>query len=625
MSLALVIRQTALVLGLGLSLMCGNALAGTVVLPETGQTTCYDTAGSVIPCAGTGQDGDRLAGVAWPSPRFTNNGNGTLTDNLTGLVWLQNALCFSGRTGAQALNDANTLNSGECGLSDGSVEGDWRLPNVNELDSLVNAEQVSTAAWLNSQGFTNVLNGVYWSSTNWVVLTGSAWSVIMFSGASAPRDKGFGNNVLPVRAATTLPAELWKTGQTTCYDYPAGSAIACPGTGQDGDWLAGVPWPSPRFADNSNGTATDNLTGLIWLKNADCFSVQTWANALNSANTLNSGECGLSDSSVEGDWRLPNTIELRSISDYSQAYPGLPSGHPFTNVQSTFPSFYWSSSTYAANPGNAFIVDHWEAGGRVDAGVKTGSYYVWPVRGGQLSDFTPNAFTFTAQTGVALSTVATSNAITVGGIDTASPISIVGGTYSINGGAYTAAAGTVNNGDTVTVRQTSSASYSTLTTATLTIGGVSEAFYVFTLAAPPPAPPPPGEPVPPPTPLVNVAVNGNTAAELTLGSPVALTYQVVGCQNQEMFVVVNAPAMGIVWSFLNAAGQWIKLPANLADITPFINWGPADGGYFLFVGNVPVGDYELYLGCDFVVNGHLDFTGGTTINGVYDHVVVHVR
>ena len=99
------------------------------------------------------------------------------------------------------------------------------------------------------------------------------------------------------------------------------------------------------------------------------------------------------------------------------------------------------------------------------------------------ADTTPNAFSFTAQTGVALSTVATSNTITVAGINSAANISIAGGTYSINGGAYTAVTGTANNGDTVTVKQTSSAGYSILTTATLTIGGVSGAFNVTTLAA----------------------------------------------------------------------------------------------------------------------------------------------
>ncbi len=98
-------------------------------------------------------------------------------------------------------------------------------------------------------------------------------------------------------------------------------------------------------------------------------------------------------------------------------------------------------------------------------------------------DTTPDPFSFTPQTGVALSTVATSNTITVTGISAAAPISVVGGDYSINGGAYTAAAGSVNNGNTVTVRQTSSGSYGTLTTATLTIGGVTGNFNVTTMAA----------------------------------------------------------------------------------------------------------------------------------------------
>ncbi len=97
-------------------------------------------------------------------------------------------------------------------------------------------------------------------------------------------------------------------------------------------------------------------------------------------------------------------------------------------------------------------------------------------------DTTPDAFSFTAQTGVARSTLTTSNTITVSGINTASPISIVGGTYSIDGGTYTSATGTVNNGDTVMLQQTSSGSFSTLTTATLDIGGVSGAFDVTTLA-----------------------------------------------------------------------------------------------------------------------------------------------
>jgi hypothetical protein len=70
---------------------------------------------------------------------------------------------------------------------------------------------------------------------------------------------------LPAFASTVqLPA----TGQTSSY-----------GTNDDGALQNGVTWPSPRFRDNCNGTVTDNLTGLIWLKNANCFGVQ-WTAAL---------------------------------------------------------------------------------------------------------------------------------------------------------------------------------------------------------------------------------------------------------------------------------------------------------------------------------------------------------
>lgn len=96
----------------------------------------------------------------------------------------------------------------------------------------------------------------------------------------------------------------------------------------------------------------------------------------------------------------------------------------------------------------------------------------------------PDAFSFTAQTGVALSTVISSNTVTINGIDTPpSAISITNGEYSINGGAWTSAAGTIGNGDTVQVRHTSSASNSTQTTSTLTIGGVSGLFRSTTEAA----------------------------------------------------------------------------------------------------------------------------------------------
>lgn len=130
-----------------------SAAAGTVQLPVTVQTSSY----------GTNDDGALKKGVTWPSPRFTDNINGTVTDNLTGLIWLKNANCF-GVQWTAALKDIGSLANGQCGLTDGSTAGQWRLPNVRELESLVNVGQSNAAAWLNVQGFSSVQSGHYWSS-----------------------------------------------------------------------------------------------------------------------------------------------------------------------------------------------------------------------------------------------------------------------------------------------------------------------------------------------------------------------------------------------------------------------------------------------------------------------------
>lgn len=99
-------------------------------------------------------------------------------------------------------------------------------------------------------------------------------------------------------------------------------------------------------------------------------------------------------------------------------------------------------------------------------------------------DTTPDAFAFTDVTGAARSTLYTSNQITVAGINAAAAISVTGGEYQINGGAWTSSPGTVSNGNTVQVRGTSSSAYSTAVPVSLTIGGVSDTYTITTLADP---------------------------------------------------------------------------------------------------------------------------------------------
>ncbi len=148
----------------------------------------------------------------------------------------------------------------------------------------------------------------------------------------------------------------------------------------------GQTWPTPRFTDNSDGTVTDNLTGLIWLKNANASGgTRSWADALadvaelNASGTMNSNA---SDDTSNGgshqtDWCLPSVKELQSLIDFGNVGPALPSGHPFEHVQS---SSYCPGTTYADNTGYVWHVT--VTNGNLGYGSKTFTSYVWPVRAG---------------------------------------------------------------------------------------------------------------------------------------------------------------------------------------------------------------------------------------------------
>lgn len=151
--------------------------------------------------------------------------------------------------------------------------------------------------------------------------------------------------------------------------------------GDDGDLGIGAAWPSPRFTTiftdpAYGGTAKDNLTGLEWAKNPVYvfgygFSGKaTWNNAIDFCNNL--VYAGRSD------WRLPSRKELMSLVDYAHSSPILPSGHPFAYVEN---SYYWSSTSCASSTGSAWTVGM--GSGAVLGNAKSGSWWVWPVRGGQ--------------------------------------------------------------------------------------------------------------------------------------------------------------------------------------------------------------------------------------------------
>ncbi len=322
---------------------------GIIDLPLTGQASCYcpdDGAGGACPdanCSGgwcedavcaspaspPGQDGHLMMGTAWPSPRFAvnagppDNGN-TITDNLTGLMWTTNANVWGcSRNWQNAMNLIAGLNY--------AGHADWRMPNMRELESLFYsgfAEAgncggpgcATLAAWLNTQGFTNVQSALYWTSTEYLdnAQADDAWAL-----SFATADYWLGWNIvnnaknlvthctLPVRdSGSSGTVSLPKTGADNCSNpaWSWDSDGACNGswageTVQDGFLQKGAAWTvAARFTDNLDGTVTDNLTGLTWTRdgsmelamNADGLTSDLFQGALqfvDDMNTQANGRC----------------------------------------------------------------------------------------------------------------------------------------------------------------------------------------------------------------------------------------------------------------------------------------------------------------------------------------------
>jgi hypothetical protein len=150
-------------------------------------------------------------------------------------------------------------------------------------------------------------------------------------------------------------------------------------TDDDGTLQKGVAWPTPRFVTNNvvstDVVILDRLTGLMWTKDANLPSgTKLLADAFTYCTNLTYGGYH--------DWRLPNVCELLSLIDYGRSSPAIPAGHPFLNVQN---SMYWSSSYGAsgASPATRQLAVN-VGSGDLDGyfTLKTGTYYVWPVRSG---------------------------------------------------------------------------------------------------------------------------------------------------------------------------------------------------------------------------------------------------
>jgi len=130
---------------------------------------------------------------------------------------------------------------------------------------------------------------------------------------------------------------------------------------------------------------TDSVTGLVWLQQASCTQLQgTWSKSIGAVNALQSGQCGLTDGSTAGQWRMPNRKELESLADriqtneadffnasWTSADSNLNSlGAPFSNFVSL--QYYWTSTTQAGNTSNAWTVFSCDWGVYATAKSQTG-------------------------------------------------------------------------------------------------------------------------------------------------------------------------------------------------------------------------------------------------------------
>ena len=288
--------------------------------------------------------------------RFQDHRDGTITDRFTGLMWSKNADPAAGPFNwSQALDAVSGLNANKyCGYQD------WRLPNVNELASLVD-RSVYAPALPRGHPFLNI-KVWYWTGTTTADYHNHAWRIYFFLGNIDYGHKyHMLNYVWPVRTIDGIPDKLPKTGQIISY-YP----------GDDGALRTGRYLPEKRFYDHGNGTVTDCVSGLMWTKNANLpLGKMNQYDAINFVANLSTKKyCGYNN------WRLPEVNELKSLVDYGKTDPVLPDSHPFLKITS---GIYWSSEPNIQVPAYSWCVDMKNS--RVDYYNKNHhQLYVWPIR-----------------------------------------------------------------------------------------------------------------------------------------------------------------------------------------------------------------------------------------------------
>ncbi|EMI53205.1 Lcl C-terminal domain-containing protein [Rhodopirellula sallentina] len=295
-------------------------------VPDTGQQRCYGNRNEIMfPSAGEpyhGQD----AQYSTNAPSYRDNGDGTVSDLITGLMW-EKTPDFTKVTQDQAEVRAKQLTTGG--------HHDWRVPTIKELFSIADfcGNMHSRTPYID----TTVFSFVYPNTTQGE--TGRPGSRDM-DAQYASSNRCVGITMGRDRSAFGFN---FADGRIKSYPLKATRYLRC---------VRGNPnYGKNRFQDNGDGTIADHATGLMW-QTMDSGQPMDWKGALAYAEGLVLGG--------KDDWRLPNVKELQSLVDYSRAPDATVSANRGAAIDPLFQlttteSWFWSSTTHIETGGAYYV------------------------------------------------------------------------------------------------------------------------------------------------------------------------------------------------------------------------------------------------------------------------------
>ncbi|HOO77137.1 MAG TPA: DUF1566 domain-containing protein [bacterium] len=336
-------------------------------LPRTGQAASYHYAAPYD----LGDDGYLRIGYPREGVRFVDNGDGTVSDLGTGLIWQKDDSGYrpvDGLEGMVSWDDAFAYVSGLNSREFGS-RTDWRLPNIKELLSIVNEGTWLPAAY---SIFSWMHESPYWSSTHHpFASTGYAPYYINMGEGHANAGS---TETAYVKAVASLPYSESVRG------FPKTGQVDSIRTGDDGDLEKGYPLTAPAYLDYAE-YVEQAATGLCWQKTdsrtrafGSLEGELTWEEAFDYVRAMNeSGYAGF------GDWRLPNYFELYSLLEFRDRYPEALIDESFDPA---VPALYWTGTSRYGVPDEAFgvrFLDGWSGQVRYSdrclvRGVRGGPY-----------------------------------------------------------------------------------------------------------------------------------------------------------------------------------------------------------------------------------------------------------